>query len=186
MRRWESASPPATIASTSQRILDWWLPSRPLKLALVKDVVGGRLQWSGHYLVNPWNNDGLVDLNTYPKLKAYYEQHAAVLKKRHTAEKKRNGWYKTIDCVNHGLTNKHKLYIPDIKNILDPVLDQGETYPHHNLYFYISFSLMSGTLKYLEVCSCLPSDSCSSNRMGSACEVVLAIPSPVPTPDSSS
>lgn len=101
----------------------------------MKDVAGGRLQWSGHYLVNPWNNDGLVDLNTYPKLKAYYEQHAAVLKKRHTAEKKRNGWYKTIDCVNHGLTNKHKLYIPDIKNILDPVLDQGETYPHHNLYF---------------------------------------------------
>jgi len=30
---------------------------------------------------------------------------------------------------------KPKLYIADIKNILDPVLDNGETYPHHNLYF---------------------------------------------------
>lgn len=28
-----------------------------------------------------------------------------------------------------------KLYIADIKNRLTPVLDQGETYPHHNLYF---------------------------------------------------
>ena len=109
--------------------------SRLLKLALAKDMAGGTLQWSGHYLVNPWNDDGLVDLSAYPKLKAYYEQHAAVLKKRHTAEKNMNGWYKTIDRVNHGLTNKHKLYIPDIKNTLEPVLDQGETYPHHNLYF---------------------------------------------------
>jgi hypothetical protein len=109
--------------------------SRLLKLALAKDLVKGLIQWSGHYLVNPWNNDGLVDLNAYPKLKAYYEQHAAALKKRHTAEKNINGWYKTIDRVNHGLTNKHKLYIPDIKNTLEPVLDQGETYPHHNLYF---------------------------------------------------
>lgn len=35
----------------------------------------------------------------------------------------------------HALTGKSKLYIADIKNVLDPVLDQGETYPHHNLYF---------------------------------------------------
>ena len=110
-------------------------PSRLLKLALAKDLACGTLQWSGHYLVNPWNDDGLVDLNAYPKLKAYYEQHATALKKRHTAEKKINGWYKTIDRINHGLTNKPKLYIPDIKNALEPVLDQGETYPHHNLYF---------------------------------------------------
>jgi hypothetical protein len=45
------------------------------------------------------------------------------------------GWYKTIDRVTHTLTSKPKLYIADIKNILDPVLDSGETYPHHNLYF---------------------------------------------------
>lgn len=110
-------------------------PSRLLKLALVKDLASGTLRWSGHYLVNPWNNDGLVDLDAYPKLKAYYEHHAVALKKRHTAQKSANGWYKTIDRVNHGLTNKQKLYIPDIKNMLEPVLDRGETYPHHNLYF---------------------------------------------------
>jgi len=110
-------------------------PSRLLKLALGKDVAGGTLGWSGHYLVNPWNHEGLVDLKTYPKLKAYYERHAADLKRRHTAEKSAGKWYKTIDRVNHALTDTHKLYIPDIKNILEPVLDRGETYPHHNLYF---------------------------------------------------
>ncbi len=42
---------------------------------------------------------------------------------------------KTIDRVTHSLTATPKLYIPDIKNRLEPVLDRGETYPHHNLYF---------------------------------------------------
>ena len=110
-------------------------PSRLLKLALAKDLAGGTVRWSGHYLVNPWNRDGLVNLKTYPKLRAYYEQHVAALKRRHTAEKNVSKWYKTIDRVNHTLTDTEKLYIPDIKNTLEPVLDRGETYPHHNLYF---------------------------------------------------
>jgi hypothetical protein len=37
--------------------------------------------------------------------------------------------------VTHSLTAKPKLYIADIKEVLNPVLDAGETYPHHNLYF---------------------------------------------------
>ena len=110
-------------------------PSRLLKLALAKDLSSGTVRWSGHYLVNPWNHDGLVNLKAYPKLRAYYEQHSAALKKRHTAEKSAGKWYKTIDRVNHTLTDTDKLYIPDIKNTLEPVLDRGETYPHHNLYF---------------------------------------------------
>jgi adenine-specific DNA-methyltransferase len=109
--------------------------SRLLKLALAKDLRDGTLRWSGHYLVNPWNDQGLVDLRAYPKLQAYYERHAAALKKRHTAEKSADKWYKTIDRVNHSLTHMHKLYIPDIKDTLEPVIDHGETYPHHNLYF---------------------------------------------------
>lgn len=109
--------------------------SRLLKVALAKDLADGTVRWSGHYLVNPWNRDGLVNLKTYPKLQAYYERHAEALKKRHTAEKSADKWYKTIDRVNHTLTHTHKLYIPDIKNTLEPVIDRGETYPHHNLYF---------------------------------------------------
>jgi hypothetical protein len=109
--------------------------SRLLKLALGGDTRSGKLEWSGHYLVDPWNNAGLVELEKYPRLKTYFEKHGAALKKRHTAQKNAVGWYKTIDRVTHALTAKPKLYIPDIKNMLEPVLDRGETYPHHNLYF---------------------------------------------------
>ena len=109
--------------------------SRLLKLALVNDICAGTLNWSGHYLVDPWNGDGLVALDKYPKLRGYFEKHATALKKRHTAVKSVQGWYKTIDRVTHALAAKPKLYIADITNVLDPVLDSGETYPHHNLYF---------------------------------------------------
>lgn len=109
--------------------------SRLLKLALAHDLRCGRVDWSGHYLVDPWNDDGLVNLEDYPRLRAYFEKHAGALKRRHTATKNKTGWYKTIDRVNHGLTARSKLYIPDIKSKLEPVLDRGETYPHHNLYF---------------------------------------------------
>jgi hypothetical protein len=110
-------------------------PSRLLKLGLAGDAWSGKMEWSGHYLVDPWDDNGLVDLAKYPRLKTYFEKHAAALKKRHTAQNHKTGWYKTIDRVNHALTPKPKLYIPDIKNALDAVLDRGETYPHHNLYF---------------------------------------------------
>jgi hypothetical protein len=110
-------------------------PSRLLKLGLAGDLGGGTMNWSGHYLVNPWDENGLVKLEEFPKLLAYFHEHAAVLKKRHTATKNAQGWFRTIDRVTHSLTRKPKLYIADIKNTLDPVLDPGETYPHHNLYF---------------------------------------------------
>lgn len=42
--------------------------------------------------------------------------------------------------MTHSLVAKPKLYIADIKDEFNPVLDRGETYPHHNLYFIISNS----------------------------------------------
>jgi hypothetical protein len=109
--------------------------SRLLKLAMAKDISGGTLKWSGHYLVDPWNSDGLVKLGDYPLLNSYFETHRTALVQRHTAIRNANAWYKTIDRVTHALSGRPKLYIADIRNVLEPVLDDGETYPHHNLYF---------------------------------------------------
>ena len=113
-------------------------PSRLLPLALAKDTLSGHMKWSGHYLVDPWDTDGLVDLERYPRLRAYFQQHAELVQRRNTAKKNPDGWYRTIDRVTHALTKKPKLYIPDIKDEFNPVLDRGESYPHHNLYFVSS------------------------------------------------
>ena len=80
-------------------------------------------------------------MDKYPRLQAYFKNHATALKKRHTAAKNVLGWYKTIDRVTHALTAKPKLYIADIKNVLDPVLDTGE--PTRTI-ISISFSRMNG------------------------------------------
>jgi hypothetical protein len=112
--------------------------SRLLPLAMASDVTSGQLRWSGHYLVNPWTPDGLVDLTMFPKLRSYYAWHQERLMKRHVAKQRPRQWYRTIDRVNHQLTGRHKLYFPDIKNVITPVLDDGHTYPHHNLYYVIS------------------------------------------------
>jgi adenine-specific DNA-methyltransferase len=112
---------------------------RLLPLAMAFDLENGGVHWSGHYLVNPWQPDGLVNLEQYPRLRSYYAAHKAVLAARHTA-KKANGskWHRTIDRVNFDLLPRPKLYVADIKDRLLPALDEGRTYPHHNLYWIVS------------------------------------------------
>jgi len=110
---------------------------RLLPMAMAKDTKGKSVQWSGHYLVNPWNGKGLVDLAKYPKLATYFGQHREQLLKRHVGKKAPANWYRTIDRVNAELTGTDKLYFPDFNGRISPVLDRGETYPHHNLYFMI-------------------------------------------------
>jgi adenine-specific DNA-methyltransferase len=112
---------------------------RLLPLAMVRDLANGQLEWSGHYLVNPWQADGkLVDLNEYPQLSRYFSANKPRLMKRHIAEKRPATWYRTIDNVDSTLTNRPKLLIPDIRLTIHPVLDEGKTYPHHNLYYVVS------------------------------------------------
>ncbi|MFI6453889.1 Eco57I restriction-modification methylase domain-containing protein [Streptosporangium amethystogenes] len=112
---------------------------RLLRMSMVRDTTSGRLEWSGHYLVNPWDDNGqLVDLERYPKLRAYFTRNAAMLRGRYVARKNPGKWYKTIDKVETGLRQQPKLLFPDMKLSSHPVLDEGDFYPHHNLYFITS------------------------------------------------
>ena len=111
---------------------------RLLPLLLASDTREGKADWSGHYLVNPWNRDGLVDLTVYPRLRAYLEANEERLRNRHVARKRPRSWYRTIDRVDPELRTREKLVLPDMKARANPVLEIGESYPHHNLYFVVS------------------------------------------------
>ncbi len=113
-------------------------PERLMPLAMASDTKNGHLAWSGHYLIDPWEKDGLVNLDRYPKLAAYFTKHRAALTKRNVASRNPRGWYRTIDRVTHALLQEPKLYFPDMKLTIHPVLDEGKTYPHHNLYVLTS------------------------------------------------
>lgn len=111
---------------------------RLLPLVKAPDVASGEVRWSGSYLVNPWGEEGLVDLRRYPRLARYFERSAERLRVRHVAKQRPSQWYRTIDRVQPGLLEREKLVLPDLKAFSHPVLERGTSYPHHNLYFVVS------------------------------------------------
>jgi hypothetical protein len=113
-------------------------PERLMPLVMAKDLTEGEVNWSGTYLVNPWEDSGLVDLDAWPLLRTYLKSHADRVRGRHTARKTPNRWHKTIDRVTPGLADRPKLLLPEMKSAAHPVLDEGRFYPHHNLYHITS------------------------------------------------
>ena len=112
---------------------------RLVPLAMTADTRSGTLQWSGHYLIDPWvKARELVDLDAYPQLRGYLQERKTELQRRHIAQRRPRDWYRTIDPVHHDLKSQPKLYFPDMKLASNPVLDHGDTYPHHNLYYLTS------------------------------------------------
>jgi hypothetical protein len=113
---------------------------RLLPLLQAGDTASGAVVWSGTYLINPWDEDGLVDLSRYGRMARYLESNADRLRDRHVARRRPAQWYRTIDRVDPRLLSRPKLVLPDLKSAAHPVLDDGNLYPHHNLYYIVSDS----------------------------------------------
>lgn len=110
-------------------------PDRMLPMVMRADLRSGAIEWSGHYLVNPWSPDRLVDLTDWPKLRGYYQSHLSTLRARNVARRNPGREHRTIDRVIEGLRETPKLLMADMSERIWPVLDEGEFYPHHNLYW---------------------------------------------------
>ncbi|MBS1823669.1 MAG: Eco57I restriction-modification methylase domain-containing protein [Acidobacteria bacterium] len=114
-------------------------PDRKLPLVMARDLVDGKIKWGGKALLNPFDEEGkLIELTQFPRFKAYACAHADALKNRNVAKRSGRGWYRTIDRVQPGLLKTPKLLVPDIKSEGVFVLDRGDYYPHHNLYYITS------------------------------------------------
>lgn len=107
-----------------------------LPILMSKDVRNNNLRWTGNYILNPFDKNGnLIDLKNYPKANSYLNEHSEILKKRHVAKKNKDRWYKTIDKINYQLTFESKIILPDISGNDHILIDEGNYYPHHNLYY---------------------------------------------------
>lgn len=113
-------------------------PDRLLPLLRTSDLAEGTVAWRGRHLVNPWGEDGLVDLAEHPRLAEHLRTHGSRLRARYVARQRPAAWYRTIDRVDTALVDRPKLLLPDIKAAAHPVLDEGGFYPHHNLYHVTS------------------------------------------------
>lgn len=112
---------------------------RLLRVVAGRHISDGTLRWSGRYLVNVWDDDGqLVDLNDFPGLAAYLRRHKQTLVRRFVAQRDPGRWWRTIDRVKSGLAETPKLLLPDLKQRLHPVLDEGGHYPGHSVYYLTS------------------------------------------------
>ncbi len=112
-----------------------------LPLVMAEDITPAKINWSGHHLVDPYDDGsatGLKDLLAFPKLAAYLERHRTLLEKRHVAKKRPKAWYRTIDRIIHSLTHTPKLVLPDIQAGGVIGYDAGNFYPHHNVYWITS------------------------------------------------
>lgn len=96
---------------------------------------GENINWDNSYVINPFENNELCDLNDYPHLESYLESKKEVLLKRHVAKKSPNYWYKTIDKIKPDLQKKNKLLLPDLSGCKFLFIDEGNYYPHHNIYY---------------------------------------------------
>lgn len=114
---------------------------RKIPLVMTKDIVDGTVKWRGMGVINPFaDGSGLVDLSKYPRLRHYMEARKEQIAGRHCAQKVPVNWYRTIDRITPGIAKKPKLLIPDIKGAAHIVYEDGQLYPHHNLYYITSDS----------------------------------------------
>ncbi|MFT9039267.1 Eco57I restriction-modification methylase domain-containing protein [Schleiferilactobacillus harbinensis] len=114
-------------------------PDRLLPIAYARDITEHKLPSSPvRWLVNPWSGGKLVDLQSFPRLQAYFDRHQEELMDRYVAKKKPAEWYRTIDKPKPRLLRQPKLLLRDLADRPEPVLDTGHLYPHHNLYWLTS------------------------------------------------
>ncbi len=117
--------------------------SRILPLVKSSDLKNNTFSWNENYLINPYDNDELCDLKLYPHLQTYFNDNKDTLLKRHTAKKTPNKWYKTIDKIKPELLAKPKLLLPDLTGNKFLFMDEGNYYPHHNIYYITSDNIPS-------------------------------------------
>ncbi|MFQ3224082.1 MAG: hypothetical protein ACI8Z5_000325 [Lentimonas sp.] len=115
-------------------------PTRRLPLLTRRDLKNNEIEWTGKYVLNPFDGDStaLVELSDFPKFQTHIEAHRERIEQRHVAKKNPQAWFKTIDRIYPTLTSTPKLVIPDIQGKAQVVYDKGDYYPHHNLYYVVS------------------------------------------------
>lgn len=121
--------------------------SRKLPVISASEIRHGQLCAEGRFIINTYDEAGVIELNGYPKLEKYLNQHKAILCERHVAKNSPTKWHKTIDRVHPSRARKPKLLIPDIKSELTIVFDPGKYHPNNSIYYICSDSWNLHALK---------------------------------------
>lgn len=111
---------------------------RLLPIITASEIKSGSINWRGKYLINTYDENGVINLNKYPNLSSYLHSYKKVLSSRHIAKKDSANWFKTIDRVYKDRAQSEKLLIPDISNSPIVIYDKGEYHPNNSIYYVCS------------------------------------------------
>ena len=99
------------------------------------DEVGAtELAWRGRRVILTGDANGnLLDLESYPRLRAHLEKHQEQLKRRYIV---RQGavWYRTIDRIVPADWSPPKLLVPELAKVPRAVMDSSGAIPSHGIY----------------------------------------------------
>lgn len=123
--------------------------SRLLPVLTASELKSGKITWGGRYIINTYDENGVVSLDDYPMLSRYLNLHKNELSKRHVAQKDSARWYKTIDRIYKSRAEMEKLLIPDIGNEPIVLYDRGFYYPNNSIYYICSNSWNLHALRVL-------------------------------------
>ena len=90
------------------------------------------------YIINTYDESGIIDIDKYPNLKKYLEGYRDILSNRHIARKDSKHWYKTIDKIPMDRVSKEKLLIPDIRSESKVYYSAGGVQPNNSIYYICS------------------------------------------------
>lgn len=92
-------------------------PSRLLPFVNASSIEKGKVVWTDTSIVNVFDREGeLVNLDKFPRLKAYLTSHKKALKARAKASKSKY-WWRTIDVLQHQWHSQKKLLVVDISSV---------------------------------------------------------------------
>lgn len=111
---------------------------RLLPTVTAKEIRTGSILWNKKYIVNTYDNNGVVNLKDYPKLDKYLSNQKALLKSRHVAKMDPANWFKTIDRIFVDRALSKKLMISDIGDKPTAVIDDGVYQPNNSIYYICS------------------------------------------------
>ncbi len=123
---------------------------RLLPLIQSKGLRGDSIAWDGHFVINPFMHGRLCNLNAFPGLEKYLLAYKAQLTSRYIAKKFPGKWYATIDKIKPSIVKTPKLLLPDLAGCKYLLIDEGQYYPHHNVYY-----ITHPSIDALKVLACL-------------------------------
>ncbi len=101
-----------------------------------RNLQGSKITWNGECVLSPFTPEGdMINLDKYPGARNYLLSHRDKLSARYVAKRNPEKWYKTIDRIKPSLQKQGKLLLPEISSNEWLVIDRGEYYPLHNVYY---------------------------------------------------